>query len=310
VEAVSLAESPPLNPFNRQTSIKPEGYEPPGSAGLPAVEYNVVTPDYFRTLGISLVSGRAFAETDDADAPPAVVVNQALAEKYWPGQEPVGHRIGTKGKQWQVVGVVRTTKYTSLAEAPRPYLYLPLYQFYEPATVVHVRTSGSPSTMVQTLRNQVRDMDPTLPVSGSRPLVEQLSVALLPARMGALVLAAFGLLALLLAAVGLYGTLAYSVSQRSREIGIRMALGADGRKLLWLVMGQGVKLAAIGVVMGLAIAFAASGLVSSLLYGVSPLDPVTFLAVSAFLVAVAVLASLIPAQRAIRVDPVSALRSS
>ena len=309
VEAVSLAESPPLNPFNRQTSIKPEGYEPPANAGLPAVEYNVVTPDYFRTLGISLVSGRSFAESDDADALPVVVVNEALASKYWAGQ-PVGRRIATKGKQWQVVGVVKTAKYTSLAEAPRPYLYLPLYQFYEPATVVHVRTSGNPSGMVQALRSQVREMDPTLPVSGSRPLAEQLSVALLPARMGALVLAAFGLLALLLAAVGLYGTLAYSVSQRSREIGIRMALGADGRRLLWLVMGQGVRLASIGVGIGLAVAFAASGLVSSLLYGVSPLDPVTFLAVSAFLIAVAVVASVIPAQRAIRIDPVSALRSS
>lgn len=309
VEAVSLAESPPLNPFNRQTSMTPEGYEQPAGAGPPVVEYNVVTPGYFRTLGIPLVAGRSFTDQDDADAPAAAVVNQELARKFWPGQEAVGRRLRSKGKDWQVVGVVRTAKYTSLAEAPRPYLYLPFYQLYQPAMIVHVRADGPAPGMAQAVHRQVQGLDSNLPITGEQPLTEQLGVALLPARMGALVLSAFGLLALLLAAVGLYGTLAYTVSLRVREIGIRLALGAGSGRVLWLIVGQGLRLAAMGMAAGLLLASLASGLVSSLLYGVSPLDPATFVVVSLFLAGVALVASYIPARRAIRIDPVVALRT-
>jgi putative ABC transport system permease protein len=272
------------------------------------VNTNLISPNYFRTLGASLAQGREFTAQDKAGAPLVAVVNEAAARRYWPGQEVIGKRI-VRGRQFaEVVGVVRNTKEKGLTADPRPALYLPLLQNYFPELTLHVRTATPSRTLLAAVRREAQLLDPTLPVYNLQTLAQQKDGALYTERLSAMLLTLFGLLALSLAAVGIYGVLSYAVTERRREMGVRLALGARPRDLLRLVVGQGLTLALIGLVIGMGASFALTRLIAKLLYGVSATDPLTFVVIPLLLVVVALLACWIPARRATRVDPLVALR--
>jgi len=282
--------------------------EPAPGEGLSTL-YTVVSPGYFRTVGIPVLRGRDFDRTDGPDAPRAVVVNETLAERLWPGQDATGKRLFIGGNApLAVVGVARNARYRTLGEAPRPMLYFTQDQRPESDVMLVVRTKGEPEPLVKAVRAEIATLDRGLPVASVRTLRQHMTWALWGVRMAASLSLAFGLLALLLAAAGLYSVMAYSVSQRTREIGIRMALGAEGRDVLRLVAGQGMALTGVGLALGLAAAFAATRLLSSILYGVSATDAPTFAAIAALLAAVAFVACYVPARRATRIDPMEALR--
>ena len=307
VESVSLASNGPFNP-GFLNSIKIEGQPATEKTLYSAV--NTVTPSYFQTLGIPLLRGRDFRETDGPQAPPVAVVNEAMASRFFPGQEVVGKRFAffDEDTYIEIVGVARDSLQGGLNETPKPLIYLPLRQDYVPAVALCVRTAGDPAALVKTVRGEVQALDPNLPLIGVSTISEMTARVLWAPRMGAVLLTLFGSLALLLAAIGVYGVLSYSVSQRTNEIGLRMALGARPRHVLWLVLKQGMTLVGVGLVIGLGCGFVATRLIAGLLYGVSALDPLTFLCTPLLLAFVALLAGYLPARRAARVDPLTALR--
>jgi len=318
VEAVSLTEFLPLGGRGgKHGVVRIENYEiPPGQT----VNWNfsIVSPDYFRTLRMPLLRGRDFTEQDAREAPKVIIINEALAQRYWPNQDPVGKRVWlyTSDKDArdqnmrEVVGVVKDGKFRELREAQRFMMYWPLAQspFSVSESYLLVRTTGDPKALLSAVREVVRSLDPDLPVLDIFPLAEQKSRLLAPQRMVAVLLGAFGLLGLLLAAAGIYGVMAYAVSQRTREIGIRMALGAETCDVLGLVLRHALLLVLIGVAIGSAAALVFARLLRSFLYEVSPGDPVSFIGTATALSAVALLASYIPARRAAKVDPMVALR--
>ncbi|HEV2915200.1 MAG TPA: ABC transporter permease [Pyrinomonadaceae bacterium] len=309
VRSAALATSAPLNAgFMRSVFI--EGQEPaPGGRGILTL-VNTVGMKYFETVGIPVLKGRDFGATDQENSVKVVVVNEAFARRFWPNDDAVGKRFKFFGDEFltEVVGVVRNSDSINLGEEPRPLAYLPLAQHYAGNLTLHVRTQGDPETVLATVRREVQALDPNLPLVAVSGISEVLDQVLWAPRMGAALLATFGLLALGLAAVGIYGVLGYSVSQRTHEIGLRMALGAQRSDVLRMVVGQGMTLTLIGVGVGIVAAFLVTRFMESLLYGVTATDPVTFAAVSLVLLAVALLACFIPARRATRVDPMIALR--
>jgi len=313
VESVSLARIAPLLGGGMRRSLNVEGYQPaPGE--IINFNYNVVTPKYFQTLGIPLLQGRDFAPQDTPTAPKVVIINEAVAHRFWPGQNPLGHHLifgvgqNRPGQLIEIIGVAKDAKYRSLTEDTLLTMYLPLAQNYYLDMTLHVRSASDPNQLVAALRREVRALDPQLPIFGVRTIEEQKNVSLYTSRMAAWLLALFGLLALLLAAMGIYSVMAYAVSHRTREIGIRMALGAQAGNVLRLVLGEGILLVAIGVVLGLGGAMAATRLISSFLYGVSATDPTIFALIPLLLMSVALLACYLPARRALKVDPMVALR--
>jgi ABC-type antimicrobial peptide transport system permease subunit len=237
-----------------------------------------------------------------------MVVNQTFARRFWPGSDPLGKQVRTAGRNHEVVGVARDGKYFSLGEEPKAYMYLPLAQNYRGSTVLHVRGRGDAEALLGSVRSAIRSLDPLLPVSDLKTMHAALGFALLPARMAAGVVSAFAAIALLLAAVGLYGVIAYSVAQGTREIGIRMALGARPADVRRLVLSGGMKLAAVGLAVGLAGGLALGRVMQGILYGVSATDPFSFASAAVVLLGAAILASFLPARRATRVDPMLALR--
>jgi predicted permease len=291
------------------TSAVPEGYEPrPGEEIL--LSYNVVGPKYFETMGIPLIHGRDFRAQDAGPVQEEpIVVNEELARRYWPGAaDPLGRRIRI-GQTWcTVVGVAKNIKIRTLGEEPFPYLYLLHAHNWRPSMTLHVRAQGDPLELAAAVREQLRALDPQVPLFSIRPMRQHMGISLITQRMSGTLLSAFGLLALGLAAIGVYGVMAYSVSQRTREIGIRMALGAQRRDVLGLVLGQGLRLALAGVALGLAAAFATTRFLRSQLLEVSPIDPAVFGGVAALLAAVALVACAVPGRRAAAVDPMHALR--
>lgn len=309
VHSAAVASNGPLNPgFLRSVFI--EGQEPPaGGRGILTLVTTVGTK-YFETMGIPVLRGRDFGAADQETSVKVVVINEAFARRFWPGEEAIGKRFKFFGDDFQseVVGVVRNSDSVNLGEDPRPLAYLPLSQSYAAFVTLIVRTDGDPKTVLATVRREVQALDPNLPLVAVSPISEVLDQVLWAPRMGAALLAVFGLLALVLAAVGIYGVLAYSVSQRTHEIGLRMALGAQRGDVLKMIVRQGMTLTLIGVVVGLAVAFLVTRFMESLLYGVAATDPLTFTGVSLVLAAVALLATFIPARRATRVDPMIALR--
>jgi ABC-type antimicrobial peptide transport system permease subunit len=238
------------------------------------------------------------------------VINEALAETFWPGEEAVGQllRLDEEGLPAQVIGVVATSRYRTLGEAPRPYLYLNLLQNPETSQVLIARTGGDAAALATTLRNIARSADRRVPILQARSFEEAMGTALLLPRMGASVFGLFGVLGTLLAAVGLYGVMAYLVSRRTREMGIRLALGAEQSQVLALVLRQGLTRTLAGIGLGLVAAVGLTRALAAILYGVSPTDPATFLGVSLTLVFVATIASWLPARRAASVSPSVALR--
>ena len=269
---------------------------------------NVVAPSYFAAMGIPLVRGRDFTGDDTAGRPPVVIVSEALARRYYRG-DAVGRRawVGGLGEA-EIVGVARDGKYRFLGEDAAPFLYVPLLTSYAPRMHL-VAGGGADAPPLAAIREAIASVDPALSADRLTPLAGIVAASLFPARMGAVLLGAFGALALALAVIGIYGVLAYSVGMRTREIGIRLALGAGRRDVVRLVVGEGMTLVAIGLAIGIVLAVAATRLLGSFLYGVSPTDAVTFAAVIAVLGGAALLASFLPARRASRVDPVVALRN-
>ena len=272
---------------------------------------NIVSPDYFRTLGLPLEHGRDFNERDIESAPPVAMVNEVMARLFWPGQDPIGkllHLADPALPPLEVVGVARDGRMQGFREDMRPCFYRPLAQSYVPEMTLIARTPGGPDLALAEIRRELRALDKDLPVAGAETMHAHLDRALSQERLTASLLSGLGLLALALAVIGIYGVMSFSVAQRTREIGIRMALGAQAPGVLAMILRH----AAILLGAGLAIGWAAAALVTryaaSLLYGVSPTDFWTFVAVSAVLAAAAMLACYLPARRAARVDPMVALR--
>ena len=281
------------------------------SGNADSTSANVVGPRYFQTMGIGLMQGRDFNAQDDQDHPLVVIVNEAFLRRHFPSGDGLGKRLSVNGPQgpWrEIVGVVRTSKYFSLGEAPTPVTYLPLQQNHETGMNLHVRTAVDPSTVAAAIRNETQALEKNLPLGNPELMSERVANSLYAARMGAILLAVFGGLALLLASIGLYGVMSFAVSRRTRELGIRMALGARPGDVFRLVLRQGMILVVVGLVIGLGVAWMVTRLLASFLYGVSTTDAFTFAAIPALLILVALLACYLPARRATKVEPLTALR--
>jgi putative ABC transport system permease protein len=295
-----------------------EGYvEGPGNFAMG--DWQVVSDGAIEALGERLVEGRLFTVSDGAGAPHVALVNEAMARRYWPGQSPIGRRIrqGPMTRPWvTVVGVVGDVRHNGIEVAIKEKFYRPHAQFHETAGFVVrnmnlvVKTADDPMALVSSIRAEVRALDPNLPIANIRPMTEVVASAMARPRLAGWVLTLFGVLALLLAAVGLYGVLAYLVSQRTHEIGIRIAVGADAARVRRMVLREGLGLAAAGIALGLVAAAALTRLIETMLHGIDRHDPVTFAIVPVVLVTVALAASWLPARRATRVDPVVALRQT
>jgi len=314
VTAAALVNPLPLSFEGWQTNFWTEDRAVPAHGEFPNSDYHVVTGDYFRTMGIRLVRGRLFTDADSETAPPVTLINETLARRFWPDRDPVGQRMRTGSPEdpgpWiTVVGVVADVKQYGLDSEQKTQFYRPLRQLPLRTLTLVLRTSVEPAGLTTGLRDAVAAVDADLPIDSVRSMGQLLSDASAPKRLSLLLLGSFAVTALLLAAVGIYGVLAFSVAQRTQEIGIRMALGARRRDVQWMVLGQGLRLALVGVAVGLAAAPALTRLMTGLLFGVSPTDPATLATVCALLIAVAGLASLVPAHRASRVDPMISLRS-
>jgi predicted permease len=300
-----------IRPFSlrsySEASIGVDGYQP-GPDEQPTVEFNEVSSAYLATLGIPLLAGREFTLADDETAPPVAIVNDAMAARYWRGKDPIGQRLRVNGQWTTVVGVARLAKYRSLLESPGPFFYVPLRQ--NPSTEVNltIRTSRGASALAPALVREIHALDPNLALGDLITMRDQVDRSTATQRVAVTLLGAFGVLALLLAAIGLYGVMSHAVSQSSRELGLRMALGASAADLRRLVLSRGFRLTAAGVALGAAAALALTRLLGYLLYGVSPLDPLAFGTAFAVMAIAALMACLLPARRAARTDPVRALR--
>jgi predicted permease len=308
MESVSFAKSVPLG-FGGSDRIHftAEGYKPGPDERVGAFS-NYVGPAYFRTMEIPLVKGREFTIQDNERAPKVAIVNEALAAKYWPQQDALGKHLQISDDWVAVAGVARNSHYWGLSEDPEPYVFLPALQFYAPGVTLHARSSLLPGATLDLIRTRLHLVDPTLAVFNETTLQSHIATATLPQRMASVLLAIFGLIAIVLAAMGIYGIVSYTVVQRTHEIGIRLALGATPASVLTLIVRQGILLIIIGVVVGLAGAVAVGRLLSGLLLGVSPTDAVTLTEVAALLFVVALVACFIPALRAAKVRPSLALR--
>jgi predicted permease len=276
------------------------------------INANVVGPRFFKTMGIPVLSGRDFADTDSEGRPPVVILNATAAAIHFAGSTPVGSRIsvgGPKGPWREIVGVVRDSKYGSLTEDGVPVVYMPLAQNHETGMMLYVRTAVSPDALVAPLRRELQELEPNLPVPAIQAMTQTMGTSLYAARMGAWLLGTFGGLALMLAVVGIYGVLSFSISRRTREMGIRLALGADRHHVFLLVIRDGMLLVILGILIGLGTGLATVRSLGAFLYGVSTTDVPTFAGTVVILCAVALIACAIPARRAIGVNPVAALRA-
>jgi len=311
VQHAGLSNFAPLSFSANTNSIYVEGQPERRGANVPKAMTYVASPGFLSALGTRLLEGRDFTDQDGESNRGVAVVNETFARRFWPGQSALGKRFsraGYAGPWIEVVGVMEEGKYFSLSEEATPFVYTNLHPLSVTDLIMVVRTASEPQSAIAAIRREFQQLDATLPVYNVQTMVEHMALPLFPARLAATLLGSFGLLALLLAAIGIFGVTSYAVTQRTREIGIRMALGAQANAIFRLVVGQGLKLTALGLGIGLACAVAGTRLMSGFLYGVSALDVSAFAGVSSLLALVALLACYIPTRRAIRVDPMIALR--
>jgi predicted permease len=310
---VALANRVPLGTENSSTGVNVPGVEPPENDSSHPADQASVSTDYFQAMQIPLLQGRPLGEQDGESSPPMAVVSEAFARRFWPEGDAVGRFFYegalNEGEPIQIVGVSRQVKYRSLGEEPRLFVYRPYQQRYYPDLTLHVRTQGDPSSVLQGVREIVRNLDDSLPLYGVMPLTRYIRVATLPHRLAAGLAALLGLIGLLLVSVGLYGLISYSATQRRREMGIRMAVGAKPVDVSRLVLRQGLVLSLTGAFIGLVLAFLVGRAVSGFLFGLSATDPLTFLGITMLLVAVSLVAAFLPARAAARQNPAQTLRS-
>jgi predicted permease len=307
VRSASLADDVPLG-FTRNTEmIKLEGYVAEPREAMD-VRDAIVGPDYLRTMGIPLLAGREFTPRDTRDTQQVAVVNQALADRYWPHQDAIGKRLWAEARWFTIIGVARNSNYDRLNEAPMPFLYLPLFQVYYPHPTIHARVWGDPLAVAPTVEKAVHELNADLPLFDVDSLESRLQVASANQRIAGTFVGAFGLLALILATVGIYGVIAYTARQRTHEIGIRVALGAERQDILRLVLGQGLRMTVAGLAFGLAASVMLTPFLRSQLFGVTTTDGLTYGSVTVLLCVVTFAACYIPARRAAKVDPMVALR--
>lgn len=310
VRSAALSANLPMGGGIGRT-VFPEGQEAAAGAVGQFTTANEMSVGYFDTVGISLRRGRDITDMDREGAPLVVVINEAMAKQFWKGEDAVGKRFKFFGDEAfrEVVGVVEDTKIFTLGEDPQPQTYIPVLQFYNPGMTLNVRAAGDGAALLPAVRSQVQALQPTMPLTNVQTAEQLIAQVLWAPRMGAALLGIFGLIALVLAAIGIYGVMSYSVNQRTVEFGLRMALGARPRDVLRMVLRQGMLLVACGLLIGIVTALLATRLVGALLVGLSATDPMTYAFISLLLAAVAALAGFIPARRATRVDPMMALRS-
>ena len=308
VESAAFARVTPLGYATfSETPIAVDGYQP-SLEEQPSVTYNQVSPGYFITLGIPLFSGREFVRSDDENAPPVAIVNRTMANRYWAGQDPVGRRLQVKARWARVVGVVADSKYESMRETPRPFFYVPLRQEFAREPQLNVRTTQPLAAVSAAIAREVHALDANLALYETFTLQEQVNRSTSPQMVAVTLVSTLGGLALLLAAVGLYGVMSYAVAQSTRELGLRMALGARADNLLRLVLSRGLRLTATGIVLGTIAGLALTKPLGKLLYNISPYDPLTFASALAVMAITAFSACLLPAWRASRTDPARVLR--
>jgi predicted permease len=310
VQAVGMTGDLHLSTMNNMMrAVSVDGIDPPPGQDFYLVDYAQVDPGFFGATGVQIVRGRAFQESDGPDGAPVAIVSEAFAQQFWPGRDAVGRTFRSNGAEQTVVGVARDAKVRSLGEAPRPFLYRPWAQDYTGVMTVVARTSTDARNTLLDMVAVARRLDPELLIYDTTTMERHLGVMILPHRLSALLVTAFGGVALLLACIGLYGVVSYAVSMRSREVGIRMSLGADSKSVVRMLLGGGMKLVAVGGVIGLVLSFASARLLGGLLYGIDATDPVAFVLVPVVLGVVALLAAWVPARRASAVDPVRALKA-
>ena len=307
VQSASLASWIPLSMQISRTRVDAEGYVPRPHESM-NIDLEDVSPDYLETMQIPLVSGREFRPNDAKESEPVSMVNEAFAERYWPKQNALGKSVRANGKWYTVVGITGNFDIRNVGQKPTPFVYLPIFQDRSAVAAIHLRVAGNPLAYVSATENAVHSLDPQLPLSDVNTLESRIELSSTTERIGGVFVGAFGVLALILAAVGVYGVLAYTTRQRTHELGIRMALGAEPRGIFALVLRQGAILAASGIAVGLALSFVLTRALGNVLFGVSPADPLTYAAVSGVLIAVALVACYLPARRAAKVDPMVALR--
>ena len=313
VQSATLSSSIPLGNDNQAERVWKEGQESATPAQTPVIGLNVIDTDYFQTLGIPLLRGRDISAQDTKTTVPVAIINEAMAKQLWPGQDPIGHHFHS-GKPdssiTEVIGVARNARYTSIFDAADPYFYIPETQSYAARRVLQVKTSLPELSLAPEIENLIRTLDPDLPVYDVMPFNDALGGGngFFLLRVGAIFAGSLGGLSLILSVIGVYGVISYVTSQRTHEVGVRMAIGAQRSDVLRLVLRQGLTLVLIGLTIGLAFAFAATRFLRSLLFQISSIDPATFAGVSLLLIAVAAVACYLPARRATQVDPLIALR--
>lgn len=313
VQSTSQAFSVPMGNYNDGSQVFIEGQPLPPGQQPPLVFFNRIGTDYFETVRTPLLRGRAFTEADNSNAPLIAVVNQSMADRFWPNEDAVGKRFSTKsasGPFLQVVGVAHDSRLFGYFSGPLPYYYVPFEQNFTSMRILQVRSSVAPESLITQVKQQIQGLDPEMPVSDLQTMREAMAGGngFLVFRLGAALTAIMGVLGFVIAVVGVYGVVSFAAAQRTREIGVRMALGASKSNILSLILGQGVRLIAVGVIVGMLAAFGLTRAMANLLVGITASDPGTFVPVTLVLLIVAVGACYLPARRAMRLDPVIALR--
>jgi predicted permease len=314
VQSAGIGETVPMGGDGESTGIRMPDHPAASQKEVPYANYTIISPGYLSSIGTPVLRGRDFSEADTRDSVPVAIINVAMERKFWPGQSAIGKQVGPASDRYPlytIVGIIPDVKHLSLREVTTPEMYVTYTQKQWPSMLnmrVALRTKADPVSITASVREAIHSIDPELPLANVAALSTLVDDSMSQPRFSMLLLGSFGFLALLLASIGMYGVISYSVMQRTQEIGIRMALGAEQRNVFGMVLGQGARLAAIGIVAGLAAALGVTRLMASFLFGIQPADPLTYVAVSLLLVSTALLACYLPARRATRVDPIVALR--